>query len=89
MKKFTGLTDRRGKRIYDGDILKVDLGMRMYSADPKSNFLLLEVYKDGYTWMVTAVGGWIPIGYSDWTLSGTLEQGANKDVRRLTHPVKL
>lgn len=66
-----------------GDIIRVDLGIRMDSTNPKSRYLYVKVYKHGYTYMITAIGGWKPFGWSDWTLDGMLANGANKGFKKI------
>ncbi len=61
-----------------GDIIRIDLGIRMDSTIPESRYFYVEVYKHGHTLMVTGIKGWKPFGWSDWTLDGMLGNGANK-----------
>jgi hypothetical protein len=83
--EYTGYKDRKGKKIMDGDILKINLGIRMDSREKDSNFMYVKVYFLENTWLVTAFKGWRPSGYSDWTLGGTLNNMANKNVEVFNH----
>ena len=78
--QYTGFKDKRREEIYEEDILRIDLGIKMASEIEESHYFYVKVYFESGCWMVSGVSGWKPFGYSDWTLSGTLTNAANEKV---------